>query len=78
MDFREVVFGFLVVLAASLDLVFFVGDMSDPPLHDIHVLFAALGVNLTATMRRLGDRTTSASCTSRLASLLICRSWPRP
>ncbi len=56
MDRRRVLFGSLVVLAASLNLSFFVGDLSDPALHDSRVLFGALVVSLLATALEFGER----------------------
>lgn len=51
------VFGFFVVLAATLNFGFFVGDISDPLVHNVYELFAAVIVNLIATALKLGDRT---------------------
>jgi Family of unknown function (DUF6394) len=53
----EVVYGSFVLLAASLNFAFFVGDLDEPSVHDVRVLFAALVVNLLATGLKLGDRT---------------------
>ena len=53
----EVVYGSFVLLAASLNFSYFVGDLGEPSLHDVRVLFAALAVNLVATLLKLGDRT---------------------
>jgi hypothetical protein len=53
----EVAYGSFVLLAASLNVAFFVGDVGDPSVHDVRVLFAALLVNLLATGLKLGDRT---------------------
>jgi putative Ca2+/H+ antiporter (TMEM165/GDT1 family) len=52
-----VVFGFFVVLAATLNFGFFIGDISDPAVHNIFELFAAVVVNLIATVLKFGDRT---------------------
>lgn len=46
-----------MLLAASLNFSFFVGDVGEPSVHDGRVLFAALAVNLLATGLKLGDRT---------------------
>ena len=51
------VFGFFVVLAATLNFGFFVGDISDPLVHNVFELFAAVIVNLIATVLKFGDRT---------------------
>jgi hypothetical protein len=52
-----VVFGFFVVLAATLNFGFFVGDISDPTVHHPAELIAALAVNLLTTVLKWGDRT---------------------
>lgn len=57
MNLEKVVFGFFIVLAATLNFGFFVGDLDDPAHHDIYELFAAIVVNLIATVLKLGDRT---------------------
>ena len=57
MDLREVVFGFFVVLAATLNFGFFVGDISDPVVHHPAGLIAAVAVNLLTTLLKWGDRT---------------------
>ena len=57
MDLREVVFGFFVVLAATLNFGFFVGDISDPTVHHPTGLIAAVAVNLLTTVLKWGDRT---------------------
>lgn len=57
MNLEKVVFGFFVVLAATLNFGFFTGDISDPRLHNVYELFAAVIVNLIATVLKFGDRT---------------------
>jgi hypothetical protein len=57
MNLEKVVFGFFVLLAATLNFGFFIGDLSDPALHNIYELFAAVVVNLVATVLKFGDRT---------------------
>jgi hypothetical protein len=56
-NFEKVVFGFFVLLAATLNFGFFIGDISDPSLHNVYELFAAVVVNLIATVLKFGDRT---------------------
>jgi hypothetical protein len=53
----EVAYGSVVLLGASLNVAFFVGDVGDPSVHDVRVLLAALVVNVFATFLKLGDRT---------------------
>jgi len=57
MNLEKVVFGFFVLLAATLNFGFFIGDISDPALHNVYELFAAVVVNLVATVLKFGDRT---------------------
>ena len=57
MNLEKVVFGFFVLLAATLNFGFFIGDLSDPALHNVYELFAAVVVNLIATVLKFGDRT---------------------
>jgi hypothetical protein len=57
MNLEKVVFGFFVLLAATLNFGFFIGDISDPELHNVYELFAAIVVNLIATVLKFGDRT---------------------
>jgi len=57
MNLAQVVFGFFVLLAATLNLGFFVGDISDPAVHNEFELFAAVLINLIATVLKFGDRT---------------------
>jgi hypothetical protein len=57
MNLEKVVFGFFVLLAATLNFGFFLGDISDPELHNVYELFAAIIVNLIATVLKFGDRT---------------------
>jgi hypothetical protein len=56
-NLEKVVFGFFVLLAATLNFGFFIGDISDPALHNIYELFAAVVVSLIATVLKFGDRT---------------------
>lgn len=57
MNLEKVVFGFFVLLAAALNFGFFVGDIDRPELHSSYELFAAVVVNLIATVLKFGDRT---------------------
>ena len=57
MNLEKVIFGFFVLLAATLNMGFFVGDIANPDLHNIYELFAALAVSLIATVLKFGDRT---------------------
>ncbi len=57
MNLEKVIFGFFVLLAATLNFGFFLGDIANPELHNIYELFAALAVSLIATVLKFGDRT---------------------
>lgn len=57
MNLEKVVFGFFVLLAATLNFGFFVGDIGDPALHNPWELFLAVVVNFIATILKFGDRT---------------------
>jgi hypothetical protein len=57
MNLEKVIFGFFVLLAATLNFGFFIGDINDPDVHSIYELFAALAVSLIATVLKFGDRT---------------------
>ena len=57
MNLEKVIFGFFVLLAATLNFGFWLGDISNPDLHNIYELFAALAVSLIATVLKFGDRT---------------------
>jgi hypothetical protein len=57
MNLEKVVFGFFVLLAATLNFGFFIGDLGDPELHNVYELFAAIVVNFVATVLKFGDRT---------------------
>ncbi len=50
-------FGFFAVLSATLNFGYFVGDISDAQVHNVYELFAAVIVNLIATVLKFGDRT---------------------
>jgi hypothetical protein len=57
MNLEKVIFGFFVLLAATLNFGFFIGDIGNPDLHNVYELFAALAVSLIATVLKFGDRT---------------------
>jgi Family of unknown function (DUF6394) len=57
MNLERVIFGFFVLLAATLNFGFFIGDLGDRELHNVYELFAAVVVNLIATVLKFGDRT---------------------
>ncbi|MCB1900075.1 MAG: hypothetical protein KDH16_12335 [Rhodocyclaceae bacterium] len=57
MNLEKVIFGFFIVLAATLNFGFFIGDIDNAVHHDVYELFAAIVVNLIATVLKFGDRT---------------------
>ncbi len=57
MNFEKVAFGFFIVLAFTLNFGFFIGDIDNPDHHNVYELFAAIAVNLVATVLKFGDRT---------------------
>lgn len=57
MNLEKVIFGFFVLLSATLNFGFVIGDMQDPAEHNVTELFATIVVNLIATVLKFGDRT---------------------
>lgn len=57
MNLGKVVFGFSILLAATLNFGFVYGDIDNPDHHHVTELFAAIVVNLIATVLKFGDRT---------------------
>lgn len=57
MNLEKVVFAFFIVFAATLNFGFFIGDIDRPELHNVYELFAAIVVNMIATVLKFGDRT---------------------
>lgn len=57
MNLEKVIFGFFIILACTLNFGFFIGEIDRPELHHASELFAAIVVNLIATVLKFGDRT---------------------
>ncbi len=57
MNLEKVVFGFFIVMAMTLNFGFFIGDLTDITQHNVYELYAAIVVNLIATVIKFGDRT---------------------
>ncbi|MCP5142661.1 MAG: hypothetical protein H6926_05200 [Chromatiales bacterium] len=53
---EKVVFAFFIVFAFTINFAFFVGEISDPDHHHVYELFAAIVVNLVATVLKFGER----------------------
>lgn len=69
MSMEKVVFGFVVLLAATLNFGFVVGDIADPELHNAAELYLAVMVNIIAVVLKFGDRTQIGSI--QLATSLV-------
>jgi hypothetical protein len=67
MNLEKVISGFFIILALTLNFGFFYGDPSDLTFHNRFELFAAIIVNLIATIYKLGDKT-------QLGSVLLATS----
>jgi hypothetical protein len=67
MNLDKVISGFFIILAMTLNFGFFYGDMHSIESHSKYELFAAIVVNLVATILKLGDRT-------QLGSVLLATS----
>ena len=57
MNLEKVVFGFFVLLAATLNFGYVTGDIANPEYHNVIELYAAVVVNIIATILKFGDRT---------------------
>lgn len=57
MNFEKVVFGFFILLAATLNFGYVIGDIDNPAHHHPWELYAAIVVSLIATILKFGDRT---------------------
>lgn len=74
MNLEKVIFGFFVILALSLNLSFFIGDIDNPAHHDVITFFLVVVVNIIATGLKLGDRSQIGALllgTSLVADLLL-------
>lgn len=57
MNLEKVIFAFVIILAATLNFGFVIGDIDDPHHHHVWEFFAAFVVNVIATVLKFGDRT---------------------
>lgn len=71
MNLEKVVFSFVVLLAATLNFGFFIGDLGDPALHSPWELYSAVVVNVIALVLKFGDRT-QMGATHLATSLVAC------
>ncbi|BCD63032.1 MULTISPECIES: DUF6394 family protein [Nitratiruptor] len=67
MNIQKVISGFFFILAMTTNFGFFYGDPSNLEYHSKYELFAAIVVNLIATILKLGDKT-------QLGSVLLATS----
>lgn len=81
MNLAKVVFGFFILLAATLNFGFVYGAVDVAHHHHVSELFAAIVVNIIATILKFGDRTQvgavhlAASLVAVLQLLLAAASW---
>ena len=74
MNLEKVVFGFFVLLAATLNFGYVIGEIDNPDLHNVYELYAAVAVNIIATILKFGDRTQIGAvhlATSLVASIQL-------
>ena len=69
MNLEKVIFGFFVLLAATLNFGFVYGGIDSLTHHNVYELFAAIVVNLIATIMKFGDRSPLGS--TMLATSLV-------
>ena len=67
MNTQKVISGFFIIMAMTLNFGFFYGDIDNFSHHSPYELFAAIVVNLIATILKLGDKT-------QLGSVLLATS----
>ena len=74
MNLDKVIAGFFIILAMTLNFGFWYGDALDINMHSKYELFAAIIVNVIATVLKLGDKTQMGSvliATSLVADLQL-------
>lgn len=69
MNLEKVIFAFFVLLAATLNIGFLYGGLTDAAHHQLWQLFAATVVSLIAAVLKLGDRSHLGAL--QLASSLV-------
>ncbi len=67
MNTQKVISGFFFILAMTVNFGFFYGDPANLEYHSAYELFAAIVINLIATILKLGDKT-------QLGSVLLATS----
>ena len=74
MNLDKVIAGFFIIFAMTLNFGFWYGDALDMHMHNKYELFAAIIVNVIATVLKLGDKTQIGSvliATSLVADLQL-------
>lgn len=74
MNSEKVISGFFIILALTINFGFFYGEIDSINHHSVYELFAAIVVNLIATIMKLGDKTQTGSvllATSFVADLQL-------
>jgi hypothetical protein len=75
MNLEKVIFAFFIILAATLNFGFVIGEIDNPLHHHVWEFFAAFVVNVIATVLKFGDRTQVGAthlATSLVALLQLC------
>ena len=67
MNREKVVFSFFMILALTLNVGFFTGEVDNPSHHHVYELFAVVVVNMIATVLKFGDR-------SQMGAMLLATS----
>lgn len=74
MNSEKVISGFFIILALTINFGFFYGEIDVINHHSVYELYAAIVVNLIATILKLGDKTQTGSvllATSFVADLQL-------
>ena len=74
MNSEKVISGFFIILALTINFGFFYGEIDAVNHHSVYELFAAIVINLIATIMKLGDKTQTGSvllATSFVADLQL-------
>jgi hypothetical protein len=56
-NLEKIIFAFFVILAATLNFGFVIGEIDNPEHHHLWEFFAAFVVNVIVTVLKFGDRT---------------------
>ena len=67
MNLERVIFGFFVILALTLNVIFVMGDIDNIEHHNVWILTLAILISLCTTGLKLGDR-------SQIGALLLAAS----